>query len=172
MKVTEHVTEDELACKDGPDHSPGTPYPFDAIDDNDMQGRTWRETRAMPLCETFEAIRAAAGDEPIDIRSGFRTIAYDEKLYEADRGAGNVAKPQGSQHPKGRALDVSHRTLSAPHLFSLILGLFHDGQLPHLGGLGLYPHSDPPFVHIDVRPRPIDTNHLAIWGGTRPSNIV
>lgn len=158
--VTEHVTESELACNDG------TPYPFDKIDQEDIHGRTWRESRALPLCETFETIRAAAGDEPMEILSAFRTLAYDQRLYDADKGLGNVAKPAGSQHPKGRGLDVKHRHLSPRALFALILGLFQNGQLPHLGGVGLYPS----FCHIDVRIRPA-SGHLALWGGTRPSNI-
>lgn len=165
--VTAHVSEAELACHDGPGHTPGTPYPFDEVDEDDLLRRPWRETRALPLCETFETIREAAGGEPMEIDSGYRTPAYDQKLYDDDRGAGNVAKPQSSQHPKGRAMDVKHKHLTPRALFTLILGLYQAGQLPHLGGVGLYPT----FVHIDVRSRGVG-DHLAIWGGTRLANII
>lgn len=166
IPITEHFSLEEFACHDG------TPYPVDQVDDEDPQGRTWRETRLMPLCETLEAIRAAAGGDPLIIDSGYRTLEYDERLYEADRGAGNVAPPQGSQHPKGRAADIRHPTLSPVGLRNLIGRLYADGQLPHLGGLGLYPT----FVHADIAPRAgssggANDGHLRQWGGTRLSNI-
>ena len=171
-QLTEHLSEEELACHDG------TPYPFDQIDEEDALGRVWRETRALPLGELFEAIRLACGDVSIQVDSGYRTLAYDEKLYEADRGRGNVVQPQGSQHPKGRALDLVHSRLAAVSFFSAILKAFEEGKTAsgdmasaviykRLGGIGLYPT----FVHFDIRQRPVG-DHLAIWGGTRPSNIV
>ena len=160
---TAHLSEEEMACKDG------TPYPFDAVDSD---GRTWRETRATPLGNLFEAIRLGCGGAAIVVDSAFRTLAYDQKLYDADRGAGNVATPQGSQHPKGRALDLKHSVLSPLRFFNQILHLFEVGALPQLGGIGLYPG----FVHVDVRARlgsqgGANDGHLAIWGGTRPSNV-
>lgn len=162
-KVTEHFTVEEFTCHDG------TPYPVDNVDDEVAwvgQPHTWYETRLVPLCTMLEVIRTAGGDEPLHIDSGYRDEAYDQKLYDADAGAGNVASPQTSQHPKGRAADIKHKHLSPRALFTLILSLYQDGQLPQLGGIGLYPT----FVHVDVRPRG-PKNHLSIWGGTRPSNI-
>jgi hypothetical protein len=165
--ITEHFALEEMACKTG------APYPIDTYEDEgDItpaldEPRTWRWTRLQPLCETAETVRKEAGGLPMTVDSGFRTLAYDQRLYDADAGRGNVAKPQGSQHPKGRAMDLVHSTLKPPELFNLIMKAFAEGNLPHLGGIGLYST----FVHIDVRPRG-DSNHLAIWGGTRPSNIV
>lgn len=165
-QFTAHLTEEELSCHDG------TPYPFDNVDSEDPQNRTWRVTRAEPLGALFEALRAGCGGSAITIDSAYRTIAYDTKLYDADHGAGNVAPPQGSQHPKGRALDLKHSKLSPLAFFNKIMQLYEAGMLPWLGGCGLYPT----FVHVDVRARPKADGtptggHLAIWGGTRPSNV-
>jgi uncharacterized protein YcbK (DUF882 family) len=146
MRITPNFSLAEFACKDG------TPYPD-----------KWIDERLLPLCETLEVLRVAVGG-PITIDSGYRTLEYDTKLYEASKKDGTKAPPTSSQHPKGRAADI--RCALAPHeLFNLTLELYQEGKLPHLGGVGLYPS----FVHIDVRPRP--NNHLAIWGGSRPNNI-
>jgi hypothetical protein len=155
--VTQHFSVQEFACHDG------TPYPVAEFDDED--GRTWLESRLKPLCETLEVIREAAGYLPLTIDSGYRTLAYDDRLYQASAKDGTVAPASMSQHPKGRAADITHATMKPVALFSLILKLYEDGKLPMLGGVGLYPS----FVHVDVRPRV--NNHLAIWGGHRPSNI-
>lgn len=148
MIITPHFRVEEFACKDG------TPYPAE-----------WVQSRLLPLCETLEVIREAVG-KPIRVDSGYRTLAYDQRLYDADQGAGNVALPQGSQHPKGRAVDIRCGSLRSVQLRDLIAELFIGGKLPRLGGLGLYPT----FVHVDIRDRG-PRNHLAQWGGTRYSNI-
>jgi hypothetical protein len=161
VKITEHFDSDEFACHDG------TPYPMLAVDELDPHGLVWGETRLRLLCETLEVIRAEAGDEALIIDSGFRTIAFDERLYERSAKNGDVAPATSSQHPKGRASDVRHARLSPAELHALILRLWRAGKLPHLGGLGLYPT----FVHIDVRPRSVDNpTHLAQWTAGRASN--
>lgn len=160
LYVTEHFAVDEFKCRDG------TPYPISQVDEFDSQRRTWLITRLQPLCETLEVIRAAAGGRPLRIDSGYRTLAYDQKLYDADKGQGNVATPQGSQHPKGRAADIVHPVLLPQAVKYLILDLRLHGKLPHLGGLGLYAS----FVHVDVRPQ-VPVGHLAQWSGTRSSNL-
>lgn len=147
IPVTRHFSVGEFACRDG------SAYPVAELDED---GRTWLETRLLPLCETLEAIREAAGATPLTVNSGYRSPAYNAKLS---------GSAKDSQHPKGRAADIVHRTMRPLALFSLILALYEDGKLPHLGGVGLYPN----FVHVDVRPRV--GGHLAVWGGKRPSNI-
>lgn len=164
LPVTQHFSVAEFAQHDG------TPYPAE-----------WIADRLHPLCETLEVVRAAAGGLPMAIDSGYRTEEYDQRLYDAHqaalRAAGKpddhlVAEPTSSQHPKGRAADITHSKLTPLQLFSLVLELYEAGKLPRLGGVGLYRT----FVHIDVRPRPgtrgaaVD-GHLAIWGGSRPSNV-
>jgi hypothetical protein len=165
--ITAHFGVEEFACHDG------TPYPVNCVDDEDPNGRTWLETRLKPLCDTLEIIRAEAGAYTLTVDSGYRTPAYDERLYEKSAHDGSVAPASRSQHPKGRAADIRHGKLRPIALFSLILELYQCDKLPHLGGLGLYPT----FVHVDIRPRPNADGtptggHLAIWGGQRPSNVL
>jgi uncharacterized protein YcbK (DUF882 family) len=161
MKITDHFDSTEFDCHDG------TPYPVDQIDDEDSQKRTWLVTRLTPLCNLLEAIRARAGNLPLKIDSGYRTIAYDTELYNKEKGNSIIAPPTSSQHPKGRAADIKHSGTILPHeLFNMILEIYQSGLIPELGGIGIYPT----FVHVDVRPK--SNNHLAIWGGQRPSNIL
>lgn len=167
IPVTEHFTIDEWTCRDG------TPYPIGCIDDEDAQGRTWLQSRLLPLCQLLEIIRAEAGNLPLHIDSGYRTSAYDERLYEASAKDGSVAPASRSQHPKGRAADITHPTMTPMQLFNLILRIYERGELPQLGGIGLYRN----FVHVDVRKRDGSDGsptggHLAIWGGSRPSNVI
>lgn len=168
LPVTNHFSVGDFDCHDG------TPYPVGEIDDD---GRTWLESRLKLLCDTLEVIREAAGGEPIAIDSGYRTLAYDNRLHDAHLAALQaqglpddhlVAEATSSEHPRGRAADVKHARLSPIALFGLVLQLFTAGKLPHLGGVGLYKT----FIHIDVRPRSNGGRHLAIWGGSRPSNIL
>ncbi len=161
IPVTEHFSIAEFACHDS------TPYPISCVDQDTNDGRTWLQTRLLPLCQTLEVVRAAAGGVGLHIDSGYRTPAYDERLYEASAKDGSVAPAAKSQHPKGRAADVTHPTMKPLALFNLIMQAYEAGKLPQLGGVGLYPN----FVHLDVRPQS-PPGHLAIWGGTRPGNVV
>lgn len=157
--ITPHFSLEEFSCHDG------SPYPS-----------AWVDDRLRPLCETLETIRAALGHSPIVIDSGYRTLAYDQHLYDTHLAAvgndGMVADPTSSQHPQGTAADIRHSNVPPVPFFNKILELYECDRLPHLGGIGLYPT----FVHIDVRKRPGASNasrgHLAIWGGRRPSNIL
>lgn len=157
MKVTEHFDSDEFRCRDG------SAYPLDAI--GTPTADTWLETRLRPLCEALEVIREAAGGAAINIDSGYRTLAYDTLLYERSAKDGTVATPQGSQHPKGRAADITHAVLSPDELHALIGRLMVDGRLPMVGGFACYST----FVHLDVRPRV--NGHVAQWNADRVSNI-
>jgi len=132
-RVTENFTTDEFACKDG------TPYP-----------RAWIDTRLLPLCaEVLQPVRNRVGAS-IPVLSGFRTDAYNRKIGGA----------RLSQHVQGRAADLRPpKGWTAARLHALILEMYNDGELPRLGGLGLYPG----FVHVDVRPGA----KLARWTGGR-----
>lgn len=146
MGPSKHLTWTELACwnrqprKIGR-HQPGelvAPYP-----------QEWRESRAVHLADTFELIRTALGNRPITINSAYRTPAYNAAIH----GAG------ASQHCQGRALDISIGNLTPARMFEEIRELQRAGQLPLLGGLGLYVS----FVHIDVRPK--IGGRLSVWAG-------
>jgi len=112
----------------------------------------WRTSRAVHLAKTFEAIRARVGG-PLVVNSAYRTELYNRTIGGAP----------SSQHVFGRALDLRHPSVSPPGLFAAIRDLQRAGQLPQLGGLGLYDS----FVHIDVRPH----EQLIAWvsgGGEVP----
>jgi hypothetical protein len=181
--ITPNFTVEEWVCHDG------QAYPVDTVEDGSgiptgwtpPEGAvlTWRWSRLQPLGLTLQAIRdkaaaqynlsgAAAG---MVVDSGYRDEAYDEKLYNAHVAAvgddGMVAAASVSIHPKGGAADMKHATLTPTQLFTLALTMYAAGELPYLGGAGLYPS----FCHFDVRTRTNNGQHLAIWGGHRPSNI-
>lgn len=64
-----------------------------------------------PLIELFEAVRKAIG-KPIPVNSGYRSPAYQKKLYDADlranggKPSGAVARPGSSPHETGAAMDL------------------------------------------------------------------
>lgn len=117
-----------------------TPYPLD-----------WRRDRAVVLGMLFEAVRGLLGGLPLVILSGYRTEAYNSTLE------GAASK---SQHVQGRAIDLAHGKLSARDVFDRIREAQARGELPMLGGVGLYRT----FVHIDTRPK-VPPGHLAVWTG-------
>lgn len=180
--ITPHFSLEEAACKDG------TPYPVDLVDEEDPQRRTWRESRLLPQALLLEKIRARAavravvlgrarpsqdGGIPLRVLSWFRSLAYDQRIYDSSVKDGSVAKPSKSQHPKGRATDVQHGYLTALELFNLVLEMYRKGEVPELGGIGVYPPSKPGqlgFIHVDTRPQD-PPGHLAIWGGSRPDDV-
>lgn len=132
---SEHLSWSELACHD----DARTPYPLD-----------WRETRAVTLARLFEEVRSLLGTQPIVILSGYRTPAYNSTLE---------GSALNSQHVQGRAVDISHPTLSAREVYIRIVSAQRRGHVRDLGGIGLYKT----FVHIDVRPKP--NGRLARWSG-------
>ena len=148
-QITEHFKLKDFACHDG------TPYPEE-----------WIQERLVPHCLMLEKIRTRTGNQWIIVDSGFRTIAYDTVIWERSKKDGTVAPPTSSQHPKGRASDDKHATLLPHEFFNIVLQMYEDGEIPELGGIGLYPT----FVHVDTRPK--IGNHLAIWGGSRPDNVL
>lgn len=122
----------EFACHDG------TPYPLE-----------WGD-RLIKLCAQLEIIRAAwAG--PIVVVSGYRTDAYNRRIGGALR----------SQHVEGRAADIRPVSAGSIHDFASLVGqLINNGQLPDVGGFGVYPG----WVHVDVRDKP-PGGHVASWTG-------
>ena len=127
----------------------GTPYP-----------EIWIPDRLTVLCGVLEVPRVAYG-KPFHIISGYRTPVFNAAL--AARSSG-VAK--NSQHPQGRAADISLAAdcysvdpVEIAALHELVRRLYDAGEMPALGGLGLYPH----WLHLDVRAT--TPGHLATWTG-------
>lgn len=135
IPVTQHFSLDEFQSHDGQAYPSG-----------------WIVERLKPLCDVLEAVRRACGDRPMYVVSGYRSPTHNAAVGGA----------QHSQHMEGRAADVTVDGLAPSDIHAAVLGLYRDGQIPQLGGLGLYVG----WVHVDVRPRVGD--HLAQWRGTKP----
>jgi hypothetical protein len=118
--------------------APYTPYPAQ-----------WIASRLQPLTQVLETIRAAAGGRSIKITSGYRSEAYNTKIYQA-----KGKTPTKSQHIQGRAADIQIEGMRASDVHALILKLYREGKIA-IGGLGKYPT----FTHVDIRP----TATLAQW---------
>jgi uncharacterized protein YcbK (DUF882 family) len=131
------------------DSHDGIPYP-----------QEWIAERLSKLVGVLERVRTELG-APCTILSGFRSEAHNEELRkqsEQENGTSGVAK--NSQHVQGRAADIVFKGWRPVDVHTTILHLYNTGELPDLGGLGVYPG----WVHVDVRSRP-DDNHLAQWTG-------
>lgn len=128
----------EFACKDG------TPYPERFI-----------PLRLVPLVtRVLDPIREAwAG--PLTVVSGYRTLSHNEAVGGA----------KASWHMEGMAADVMPAKQNEPlsvtvsRLWSMVRNMWSSGQLPELGGLGVYPG----WIHVDIA-RPSD-GHLRSWSG-------
>lgn len=140
-----HLSWNELACV----NRTGRPWkgfaPGEVVADYPMD---WRETRAVVLAETFEAVRVLVGG-PLLVLSSYRPHDYNAAIGGARR----------SQHLEGRALDLAHPHVSAMELAHAIRRLHKQGGIPHLGGIGQYRR----FVHIDTRPHA--PGRLVAWTG-------
>jgi len=139
-----HLTWAELGCWNRLPRTFEGAAPGERIEAYPM---AWRDTRATPLADTFEEIRAALGAAPVRVQSAYRTVRYNAAVGGVD----------ASQHTQGRALDIVHSAILPRRLFEEIFRLYKSGDLAHLGGLGSYKG----FVHIDVRPR-VGTR-LPVW---------
>jgi len=128
-----HINWDELACKDGANHTVGTPYPIGFINDG----------RVIELVVMFERIRQHFGSRPITINSAYRTKAYNKKIG----GAPN------SQHLHGKALDL--QPPSGMDVTAFFNELKLNSHWMGFRGLGKYKT----FVHCDIR----DSKELIIW---------
>ncbi len=139
-----HFKVTELACHDG------TPYPEAFAD------------RLPMLMALLDAIRDAWGG-PVDVVSGYRSPAYNAELMVLDEGRGTHGVASGSQHTEGRAADIrpAGQPGQAAQLHQAIMRLYNDGQLPQLGGIGLYVKSG--WVHVDTYHAP--DGHLRRWLG-------
>jgi len=132
-----HINWDELACKDGPNHTVGTPYPSEFINDG----------TAHKLSTMFENIRSLFNDKPITILSAFRTIEHNKKIGGATK----------SQHLFGRALDLKPPVgISIDKFYNTIKEF---AVLFKITGIGKYKT----FVHVDFRPS--SNGRITYWKG-------
>lgn len=113
--LSEHFSRAEFACH-GTDCCGGTA----AVDAR--------------LIEALEAFRVAV-NQPVFINSGFRCLRHNRTVGSTD----------SSQHPKGRAADVS---ILADMTMDEMAVVAEEIQSFRYGGIGTYDF----FIHLDVRP--------------------
>lgn len=128
-----HFPWSELACRDG------AQVP-DALKPN-----------ARHLClQVLEPIRAKFGG-PLVVVSFYRTPTHNRRVGGA----------KASRHLKADGADVRPvSVLAVPRLVALVEAMIAAGELPALGGFGIYPG----WIHVDTRPRLAGTP-IARWGG-------
>lgn len=141
-----HFTAAVFACHDG------TPYPEDWPD-------RWADLVA--LCDTVRDLWGGS----VRVVSGYRTLAHNQQLIDADNARGSHQVASGSWHMEGRAADLCPAAGPADlaQFWRVIKQALADGKLPTLGGYAMYPVSG--WVHVDCRPKP-DDGHVATWPGT------
>ena len=83
--------------------------------------------------------------KPINVTSGYRSEAYNDKLIA--KGTGAVKK---SQHTLGKAADIYAAGFTPDQIAEKIEGLIERGTMQQ-GGLGIYAGRN--FVHYDIRGR-------------------
>ncbi len=115
----------------------------------------WIPLRLTKLVGVLDAVREKWGS-PLIVVSGYRTIHYNRMIGGALH----------SQHSEGRAADVRPSPeFDLPGrcraLHALVKRMWDAGELPDLGGLGVYPG----WIHCDVRDR-VPIGHLAEWTGS------
>ncbi len=86
----------------------------------------------------WEVYQTARTSEHIHVVSGYRSLKTNNMLRNRSRG---VAK--NSQHTKGRAMDFYIPGVKTSKLRAI-------GLRQHVGGVGYYPRSNSPFVHLDT----------------------
>lgn len=135
----------EFRCHDGTD------YPEDWV-------TQWSELSA--LCD---AVRDLAG-VPCDVVSGYRTADYNANLILT--GHHDVAS--SSNHILGLAADLRPQPSFGQDdvlvLHDKVLDAYNQGNLPTLGGLGLYPS----WIHIDLVKA--EDGHLRRWNTRKAQN--
>lgn len=138
----------EFACPPAPGEKYPDEYPFQ-----------W-EYNWSCLIVLCDAIRGEWGS-PLTVISGYRSPAYNAELIRRDAARGAHGVASGSQHCHGKAADLRPVTGTVDDLHILILNMHELGELPMLGGLGIYLESN--WVHVDTYVSP--DKHLRLWTG-------
>jgi uncharacterized protein YcbK (DUF882 family) len=118
-------------------------YVPDAMDQINWILRDWRKnekTRMDPgtIDILWEMHTELGSKEPIHVISGYRSPGTNDMLRRTVGG-----QASNSQHTTGKAVDVSFPDVS-------IKQLRYAAMIRELGGVGYYPTSGIPFVHVDT----------------------
>ncbi len=118
-------------------------YDQDALRKIDHQMRDWRRNEAVRMDPRvidiiWEVNRDVGGRRPIEIICGYRAPATNSMLRQRSRGVA-----QFSQHTLGKAVDFAIPGVPLEQIRNAGLRL-------QRGGVGFYPTSGSPFVHLDI----------------------
>jgi rare lipoprotein A len=100
-----------------------------------------------PFPELLRAVMRRAAwefNKPVQVISGYRSLAYNRALYGNRSKGGGRYLGDASQHIRCRAADIRIAGVSLDRLHAWAL------HQPELGGVGRYRSN---FIHIDIRPR-------------------
>jgi uncharacterized protein YcbK (DUF882 family) len=104
------------------------------------------EGAAQRLLYMLDRIRERLG-RPLVITSGYRSDVYNKRVYmgRVDE-HGKPRPPTKTRHAKGDAADLKAPGMTPSELHVVIKAMLKEGELPELGGLGIYDDS----VHVDT----------------------
>jgi uncharacterized protein YcbK (DUF882 family) len=122
---------------------------FEPHDGSDIPDHIKPEIRRLCV-DVLEKIRAKWA-QPLTVVSGYRSPAWNVRVGGA----------QKSRHMAGDAADISPvRKEDVPRLAALVEQMITVGELPALGGFGVYRN----WIHVDARPRK-PNGQIATWKG-------
>lgn len=140
LPASQFFAPSEFACHDG------TPFPA-----------AWDDRWTLLVLRLCDPVRRLWGG-PLTVVSGYRSQAYNDSLIRAGH-----HPAADSQHIEGHAADLRPAPVDGRdtvlEFHDMILRAYEVGQIPQLGGLGLYPASQ--WVHIDTFKAP--DGHLRRW---------
>ena len=124
-------------------------YVQDALDKLNWFMRDWRANKSTTMDPhtidlVWEIHEELGSKQPIHFVSGYRSPGTNEALRKAGGG-----QAKHSQHILGKAMDVAFPDVS-------VQKLRYAGLVREAGGVGYYPTSGVPFVHID-------TGNVRMW---------
>lgn len=133
-------------------------YDRDALQKINWFLRDWRRSESIEMDArlldlVWEVTRDLGTNAPVHIICGYRNESTNNMLRARSSGVASH-----SQHTLGKAMDIAIPGVSVSRLREM-------GMLKQKGGVGFYPRSGSPFVHLDVGnvrawPR-MSTNQLA-----------
>jgi uncharacterized protein YcbK (DUF882 family) len=118
-------------------------YDLGALKQLDWFLRDWRKNEAIQMDPrlldlVWEVNRDLNAKAPVHIICGYRSEGTNNMLHSRSRGVA-----LHSQHTLGRAMDVAIPGVATERLREM-------GMVKQKGGVGFYPTSGTPFVHLDV----------------------
>lgn len=118
-------------------------YDRAALDQLNWLLRDWRENQSVKMDPrlfdvVWEAQRSLGSSQPLQIVCGYRSPGTNGMLRRRSRGVA-----EHSQHTQGKAMDFFIPDASVDDLRAA-------GMRLQRGGVGWYPRSGSPFVHLDV----------------------